>query len=148
MPKGKKIGGRDFVKGDPRCNRNGRPKITEEQLAIRNNLAGEISVIINMYQSLPVEDLKSVFKDKKKPALHLAVIKTMIKSIETGDFTKYLEPMLTRSIGKPKENISLDAKLSLGERREMRDSIRKDLTNNVVSAKQIALEEREKLKDE
>ena len=44
-------------------------------------------------------------KKKGTIVLRLAILKAIVKGIETGNIGKYIEPLLIRGVGKPKETI-------------------------------------------
>ena len=101
-----KAGGRDFLPGNP--GGPGRPKLTEEQKAIRESIKETLGTIILKYSSLSIDDMHTELKRQDLPALHAAVIKALVKAISSGEFGKYMDPLLDRTIGKTGQKIDLN----------------------------------------
>jgi hypothetical protein len=98
-------GGKDFVKGDPRCWRKGKPKLTPEQKALRSAFGSELSKIIMEISSLSPEQIVAESKRKDLPIIKAGMLKTAVKYVESGDFQKWMEPIVCRVLGKPKETV-------------------------------------------
>lgn len=92
-----------FKKGDPRINRKGAPRITEEQKALRKSLPKEFIRIINENVSLSKEELRDKYLAKDTPVLTCIICKALERGVATGDINKFLEPILIRILGKPKD---------------------------------------------
>lgn len=64
------------------------------------------------HMSSPLEVLQEKLKDPTTPAMELVIIKILTEAIKTGD-ERRLEFLLSRTIGKVKEKIDLEAKVGL-----------------------------------
>lgn len=98
-----------FTKGDPRINKGGKPRLTPEQKAIRDSYPSELAKILKEAQYLSIPDIVEKSKDPHLPVLYRGLYKTMQKYIETGDYQRYMEPIINRIIGKPKETYDVTA---------------------------------------
>jgi len=103
MAKGKKTGGRDFVKGQV-TNPNGRPKLPEHLKKARRMNKGKYEEILNKYMFLTKAELTIAVHDEETPMLEIYVIKCLLSGMGKGDYGT-LDKMLDRLIGKVKEHI-------------------------------------------
>lgn len=87
-------------------NPNGRPPRTEEQKRLIEMFGPELTKIIKEIASLSVEELKKEAAREDIPVLKAGMCKTLARYRTTGDYNKWLEPLVTRAIGKPKEQSS------------------------------------------
>lgn len=99
MAKGKKTGGRDFVKGDKRCNRKGAPKLPPDIKEVKKLTTESYIELISYYINKPVYRLDSIYRDKETPILDKIIIRILIEAVKKGDISR-LESMISRLIGK------------------------------------------------
>jgi hypothetical protein len=107
MAKGKKTGGRDFVKGTT-PNPKGRPKIPEELKKIRKMNRDRLEIIVSKYLAMNFIDLNQVVKDPNTSALDHMIVQIIIKSITTGDHARF-NAIMDRVVGKVKDQIEHSA---------------------------------------
>lgn len=98
--------GKPFVKGDPRINRNGRPKKVVLSLNREGYKLAEITDTIQVLCSLTMDELKKVWDDPKTTALEKTIIAAIRKGIEKGQLVN-VETLLNRVFGKPKESVDI-----------------------------------------
>ena len=103
MAKGKKTGGRNFVKGQS-GNLNGQPKIPKEVKEIRRLTTADYVLTVNKFLYADISEIKSYMNNPKATALELMVAKVVVKSIESGDQTR-LQFLLDRLIGPVKQKV-------------------------------------------
>lgn len=98
--------GKPFTKGDPRINRNGRPKKVVLSLNKEGYKLSEITDTIQVLCSLTMDELKKVWDDPKTTAFEKTLIAAIRKGIEKGQLES-VERLLNRAFGKPKESVDI-----------------------------------------
>jgi hypothetical protein len=117
MAKGKKTGGRNFVKGQV-TNPNGRPPMPKEFLEIKDTKIDEFRSIIFKYMDMSPFQIKELM-DKNEviingeklshlPAKELIVLKFVYKAMQDADINR-LNLLLDRTIGKVVEKVDVRA---------------------------------------
>lgn len=110
MPKGKKFGGRDFVKGDPRC---GRKPLTDLEKEVRNTTREMVAQYwLEVSQLTSQDELIKILQDKKSPMFKKSLAAAYIKMIRTGDMTE-LHRYLDRLLGKSAQRLIVDDPASM-----------------------------------
>lgn len=84
--------------------------LSPELKALRAEKQTELEQTIYKYINMSLPELKNQYSDATKPAIDLLVIKCTIKAIEKGDFS-WIEPMLSRSIGKTVDKMEVKAEV-------------------------------------
>jgi hypothetical protein len=107
MARGKKTGGKDFTKKDPRI--RPRKPYTEEQRAIREACKTELGKTIVKYGSMSLTECVNELREKNLPILHKCVISCYLKGLKSSDFGRYVDPLIDRAIGRSK--IFVEAKI-------------------------------------
>lgn len=102
-------------------NPNGPPKQYHFQPGVSGNPGGRpksfltrsrVKIIIDKYLSLSRNELEKLIIDKENtPALELMIISTILYCIKAGDYSR-LEALLSRAVGKVKEDIEDDSSKS------------------------------------
>jgi regulator of sigma D len=107
MAKGKKTGGRDFVKGQV-ANPKGRTPIPEELKKIRKMNRDRLELVVSKYLNMNLIELNQVVKDPNTTALDHMICQIIIKSMATGDHARF-NALMDRVVGKVKDQIELAA---------------------------------------
>lgn len=102
MAKGKKTGGRNFVKGDPRIQGGGAPALPAEIKEIRALSKEEFIIRFEKYCFKTVDDLKALQRDGTLEALDAVFIRALLRSISTGDY-RFIQECVDRIIGRPRQ---------------------------------------------
>ncbi len=104
MAKGKKTGGRDWVKGVVQQAGPGRPAVTPllKKLKVLNQEA--LTKILTELSTATVTELAAMSKDPTKTILEMTIISIWKKAYELGDQQR-INFILDRLIGKTKEQI-------------------------------------------
>lgn len=103
MAKGKKTGGKDFTKGDPRA---GRPSHPPDIKAASNLSMAEARAKLTEYLKLTMPELEAAMKDRTKQAMDLWIIRIVLLGIKNGDHIR-LNFMFDRLIGKVTEKVEV-----------------------------------------
>lgn len=110
MARGRKTGGKNFVKGQS-GNPDGRPTLPPEVKAARQMNGPMFELLINKYMGLPVDQLQVIAKDQSTPAIDLVVIKLLVMSIQHGDINR-LKLLLEYTIGKVPDKLNVNAEVT------------------------------------
>lgn len=86
--------------------------LSPELKELRAQNQKDLEMIIYKYKNMGLAGLKEEFAKSERTAIELLVIKCFIKAIEKGDFS-WIEPMLSRSIGKVVDKSEVDAKVGI-----------------------------------
>lgn len=105
MAKGKKTGGRNFVKGVV-TNPKGRPPEDPEYKKLKNYTKEKIVLLMNKVMGLNLLEMKAIIANPETDATELAFIKIMSETIRTGDYSR-LNFYLDRTIGPIAKNLVL-----------------------------------------
>jgi len=109
MAKGKKTGGRNFVKGSS-GNLKGRKPLSEEAKQYQRLTREEFIKRVNNYLHMSKEQIRQGIANEKTEVLDLFIRNSLIKGIEKGDYYM-LDKMLERIIGKVTVNMDLTGNL-------------------------------------
>lgn len=96
-----------FKKGQV-ANPNGRPRKFVSALKDQGYKASEVNDAILVLMSMTIDELKEVYNNPQATVLEKTVAAAIRKSIEKGSLYS-LETLLSRSFGKPKEQVDLNA---------------------------------------
>lgn len=103
MAKGKKTGGKDFVKGDPRA---GRPPQPPEITAASNLTMAEARAALSKYLKLSMTELEDVLKSRTIQTMDMWIARIVLLGLKNGDYQR-LNFMFDRLIGKVTEKVDL-----------------------------------------
>jgi hypothetical protein len=103
MSKGKKTGGRNFVKGQV-ANPKGRPALTEEQKAIQALTREQFLEVANLLITKSIKELKEIEESPDTPALNSWIIRVILHNANVGDYDP-LDKLLNRLIGKVPDKV-------------------------------------------
>lgn len=101
MPKGKKTGGRDFVKGDPRA---GRPRTPPDIRQANLLTKAEVMAKLGEFLKLDVAELQRILEDKSNTVMDHWIGRIALMGIKGGD-DRRLNFMFDRLIGKVTDKI-------------------------------------------
>jgi hypothetical protein len=93
-------------------NPNGRPKKFTTLLKDNGYKQSEINDTIQSLLSLTLDELKSVHEDKGATILEKTIANALFKSWRKGSLYS-IETLLSRTFGKPKEQMTLDGGLNI-----------------------------------
>ena len=96
------IKGQGFHTNPERINRKGRPRKMTIQLKEQGYKLAEINDTLMVLLSMTSDELESVWKNKDSTVLEKAVANAIYTSIRKGSLWN-IESILTRALGKPKE---------------------------------------------
>lgn len=100
-----------FTTGDQRAieaaKKSSRGAMPIELRELREQNAHQFENIIYKYLNMNAVELRAALADPNAKAVELAIIKIIVKSIESGDCTK-LNFLLDRTIGKVKEKLEVE----------------------------------------
>lgn len=113
MPKGKKVGGKDWVPGQS-GNPNGRPPLPKELKELKELTKTEVETALNKLIHMTADELKELRKNPNTSALHLMVIAVTLEALQKGDHYR-LDFLLNRIVGKVKDQVEHSGKISLEE---------------------------------
>ena len=105
MAKGRKTGGKDFVKGDTRAGRPPQPLDVKE---IRKLTTEEFVRALNRYWRMTKAEIQAQARNTALPAGDLAIIAVLHGAIGSGD-QRRLEFLLNYMIGKLIQPLKVDA---------------------------------------
>lgn len=105
MAKGKKTGGRNFVKGQS-GNPDGRMHLPPEIAAARRINTAQYVSIINDLSGMSVEELVVIAADEKENILRACVAAAMLYTRQNGDPAR-LDKLMDRAIGKVAERVAI-----------------------------------------
>lgn len=100
-----------FVKGQS-GNPNGRPKKYTTLLREYGYKQHEINDTINSLLSLSLDELKVIHDDANATILEKTIANALYKSWKKGSLYS-IETLLTRSFGKPRETLEIDADVNI-----------------------------------
>lgn len=106
MPKGKKFGGRDWVKGQS-GNPAGKPPLPEDIKAARKLTAAEFERAVNQYLFQDRNAVAQAAANPQTPILELLITSIIHKAVSQGD-EKRLAFLLDRILGKVANRIEID----------------------------------------
>ena len=105
MAKGKKSGGKSFVKGES-GNVNGRPILPQDLLESRKLNKIEVSRIISKYMNIPICDILHAVESPDSTALESVIAKLITEAHKHGDHNR-LNFLFDRMIGKVTDKVEL-----------------------------------------
>lgn len=105
MPRGKKVGGRDFVKGKP--GGPGRPKLIPETAELPRLDRENYNRLLNKHLQMDIHQLRVVISDPKEIVLCKMIASIIAKCLTLGDHVR-LEALLARAIGTVKTETDLN----------------------------------------
>jgi len=106
MPKPENIANQGFHTNPERINKNGRPRKFISTLKEQGYKLSEINDTLMALLSMDMKELKEAFENPKATVLEKAVAGAIKKSIEKGSLYN-IETIITRAMGKPKEQVDL-----------------------------------------
>ena len=106
MAKGKKTGGRNFKPGQV-ANPKGGGALSPETRAIRKITQEHIQDVADVILDGNIGKLGDLARDPESSVLKVWLAKAAAEGIKKGDIHP-LEVILNRTMGKPKENVSLE----------------------------------------
>lgn len=99
MPRGLKVGGRDFQKGNQASKGHGRPRVPDHVREARKLDSAKFLELINKYVHSTRAELTEKVKDPETPAMELIVIKVIVEAINSGSLA-YFSTITDRLVGK------------------------------------------------
>lgn len=99
--------GKKFVKGDPRINRKGRPRVFISKMKEQGYTLSEVQDAMQVLMSMSPEELSEIRNNPQATVLEVSIASAIMTSIKKGDLFS-LETLLTRVYGKPKEKLEAD----------------------------------------
>ena len=103
----KKLTGHQFKKGHKESVGFGRPKMTEAEKELSLKSRTQFKTIINKYMIQDKKELMKIYRGAKTPALDCMIIKSILKSLETGDQSS-INWFANHILGKEKETTHLE----------------------------------------
>lgn len=103
MARGRKTGGRNFVKGVV-TNPNGRPKVPEHVKEFRKMHKVQVTEMLEKYCYSTRQELIDALKNPDTPIVEVNVIKILLEGAKSGDYKRF-DFILDRTIGKVKEEV-------------------------------------------
>jgi len=110
MAKGKKTGGRDFAIGN-KANPRGGGAVSAETKALRKITMEHIEEVADVILDGNLEKLATLAKDPNTSVLKVWLAKAAAEGIKKGDIGP-LETILSRTLGRPKQAIDVNADIS------------------------------------
>lgn len=102
---------KSFVEGDPRINREGRPRkmvsgviVELKNKGVEKVSQSDVKDVFLMLINLETNEIKEIINDEKQPA----IIRIVGREMLSGKGFDIIEKMLDRAIGKADENIKHD----------------------------------------
>lgn len=95
-----------FKKGNTASKGYGRPKMTEAEKELSLKTRTQFKNILNKYMISTKAELSKLYRAKDTPAIDKMIIKSLIKTIESGDQSQ-INWFLNHSLGKEKEESHL-----------------------------------------
>lgn len=93
-------------------NPEGRPKKFTTLLKDQGYKTNEINETIQSMLSLNVDELKKVFEEKNATILEKTIANALVRGLKRGSLYA-IETLLSRTFGKPREQIGIEGKLNL-----------------------------------
>jgi hypothetical protein len=103
--------GKKFVKGDPRINRKGRPRVFISKMKEQGYTLSEVQDAMQVLMSMSPEELMGIRNNPQATVLEVSIAAAIMKSIQKGDLFS-LETLLTRVYGKPREKLEADINIT------------------------------------
>lgn len=107
---------KSFVEGDPRINREGRPRkmvsgviVELKNKGVEKVSQSDVKDVFLMLINLETNEIKEIINDEKQPA----IIRIVGREMLSGKGFDIIEKMLDRAIGKSNENINIDSQVPL-----------------------------------
>jgi len=100
--KKRKLTGHQFKKGNKDAVGFGRPKMTEAEKELSLKTRTQFKGIINKYMIQSKKDLLKIYRAANTPALDAMIIKSIIRTLETGD-QSHINWFANHVLGKEKE---------------------------------------------
>jgi hypothetical protein len=101
-----------FTKGNTKSKGFGRPAMTDAQKELSLKTRTQFKTMLDKYLITELSDLKKLLKKTKVPAIDAMIIKSLVRTIESGDQSQ-INWFLNHSLGKEKEitNINLQGSM-------------------------------------
>lgn len=96
-----------FTKGHTKSKGFGRPTLTEAEKELSIKTRTQFKTMLDKYLVRELTDLKKLVKKTSIPAIDAMIIKSLIKTIESGDQTG-INWFLNHSLGKEKETTNIN----------------------------------------
>ncbi len=103
-------------------NPGGRRKVSPEEKKLLSLTRVEVARLLNMVCEMTVDEMHAKFCDDSAMAIEKLFVKTITDALQfSGDAVKAADFILNRTIGKPKEELMLDASLEItsGDRQKI-----------------------------
>lgn len=134
--KGKKTGGRDFVKGNKNTAGPGRPGLSTEEKALKKLTSSQFIQLVCKYFYMTRSELRATVSDDSISVLDWYIRNCIAKGIDRGDYGQ-LDSMLNRIIGKVKDKLEIDGSLDaeIESKTTLSDEAFESLARAIVKAK-------------
>lgn len=107
---------KSFVEGDPRINREGRPRkmvsgviVELKNKGVEKVSQSDVKDVFLMLINLETNEIKEIINDEKQPA----IIRIVGREMLSGKGFDIIEKMLDRAIRKADENVNIDSQVPL-----------------------------------
>jgi len=124
-----------FKKGHKKSVGHGRPKLTKEQLAMQLTTRTQFKALIAQYSVYNLAEIKVFLKEKKLPAIDMAVLKHLEHMIEAGSMDR-VDWTANHILGKEKETTNINVSGTM-ENTEIID-LKKLSKEQLLALKEIA----------
>lgn len=103
-----------FTKGDPRINRNGRPRKFISELKHNGYTKSEVVDCIQVLMAMTLEELKEVFENDKATILEKTIANALFQSLKKGSLYS-MEQLLNRVYGTPHQTteVAMSAQINV-----------------------------------